>query len=262
MSGLPGTTSEESGRVFVCASTEAFPDLSLDKAMERLAEIEFTAVELDLHENGPHLQPADVLADPGRAIAACSDLQRLRPVAISFAAPEDASLYDKFTACCRLAKQLGVVTIVVESSELGTPFNGEIERLRKFCGIAASLGVVVGVKTARERMTQDAETTASLCRNVPGLGVTLDPSFAIFGHKKPLSWEPILKHVCHVHLRDTKADVPQVRIGQGNVEYGRVVAQLQRVGYTRALCAHLPPLENVDQIGELRKMRLLLESLI
>lgn len=111
-------------------------------------------------------------------------------------------------------------------------------------------------------MTQDAETTASLCRNVPGLGVTLDPSHFIFGHKKQASWEQILKYVCHVHLRDTKPDAFQVRIGQGDVEYGKLVAQLQRVGYRRALCAHLPPIEGVDQIGELRKMRLLLESLL
>ena len=53
-----------------------------------------------------------------------------------------------------------------------------------------------------------------------------------------------------------------MRVGQGCVEYGKIVAQLERVGYKRALCAHMPPLENVDQVAELRKMRLLLESLL
>jgi len=46
------------------------------------------------------------------------------------------------------------------------------------------------------------------------------------------------------------------------VEYGKLVAQLQRVGYARALSALMPPLEGVDQVAELRKMRLLLESLL
>ena len=248
--------------MFVCVSTECFPDMPLDKAMERLAELEFTAVELDVHEQGGHLQPAQVAADPEAAIAACSDLQRLRPVAVSFSAGDSPDYYDLFTATCRLAKSLGVVTIVVDASELGTPFNGEIERLRKLVAIANDLGGVVAVKTMAGRMTQDAETTASLCRNVPGLGVALDPSQFIFGAKKQASWEPIIKYVAHVHLRDTKPDVPQVRIGQGNVEYGKLVGQLRRVGYKRALCAHMPPLENVDQVGELRKMRLLLESLL
>ncbi len=248
--------------MIVAVSTECFPELSLADAMERLAELEFTSVEIDVHEQG-HLKPGLVAADTDAAIAQCSDLQRLRPVAVSFASPELPDAFDRFAACCRLAKALGVVTIVVESSELGTPFNGEIERLRRLVAIAAGLGQVVGVKTSADRMTQDAETTASLCRNVPGLGVTLDPSHFIFGHgKKPASWEPILKYVCHVHLRDTKPDAFQVRVGQGNVEYGKLVSQLQRVGYDRALAAHMPPLEGVSQAGELRKMRLLLESLL
>jgi len=248
--------------VFVCVSTESLPGMPLSAAMERLAELEYTAVELDVREDGGHLHPDRVAANPEAAIAECSDLQRLRPVAVSFAAAETPAVYDSFTACCRLAKSLGVVTMVVESSELGTPFNGEIERLRRMVAIASGLGAVVAVKTSAGRMTQDAETTASLCRNVPGLGVTLDPSHFIYGHKKPASWEAILKYVCHVHLRDTKPDAFQVRIGQGNVEYGKLVAQLERVGYSRGLCAHLPPLEGVDQAAELRKMRLLLESLL
>lgn len=248
--------------MFVCVSTECLPDLPLSTAMERLAELEYTAVELDVHENGGHLQPAQVAANPEAAIAECSDLQRLRPVAVSFAAADSPVVYEQFDACCRLAKSLGVVTMVVDSSELGTPFNGEIERLRKMVAIASGLGSVVAVKTTAGRMTQDAETTASLCRNVPGLGVTLDPSHFIYGQKKPATWEQILKYVCHVHLRDTKADAFQVRIGQGSVEYGKLVQQLERVGYKRALSAHMPPMEGVDQVAELRKMRLLLESLL
>jgi sugar phosphate isomerase/epimerase len=253
---------QEFAHVFVCVSTESLPEMPLAAAMERLAELEFTAVELDVRAVGGHLDPARIAAHPEAAIAECSDLQRLRPVAISFAAPESPVVYDQFTACCRLAKSLGVVTMVVEASELGTPFNGEIERLRKLVAIASGLGAVVGVKTTAGRMTQDAETTASLCRNVPGLGVTLDPSHFIFGHKKPASWESIIKYVCHVHLRDTRPEAFQVRIGQGEVEYGKLKNQLDRVGYKRALCVHLPPLAGVDQVAELRKMRLLLESLL
>lgn len=248
--------------MIVSASTECFPDLSLLEAIERLAELEFTAVEIDVHEGG-HLEPTKVLSDSERALAECADLQRLRPVAVSFSSPETPDVYERFEACCKLAKAIGVVTLVVESSELGTPFNGEIERLRKLVAIASGAGQVVGVKTQSDRMTQDAETTASLCRNVPGLGVTLDPTYFIFGHgKKPASWDPILQYVCHVHLRDTKPEDFQVRIGQGNIEYGKLVTQLQRFNFHRALCAHMPPLEGVDQTGELRKMRLLLESLL
>ena len=48
--------------MFVCVSTECLPDMPLAAAMERLAELEFTAVELDVRDDGGHLRPADVAA--------------------------------------------------------------------------------------------------------------------------------------------------------------------------------------------------------
>ena len=86
--------------MFVCVSTECFPDLPLAKAMERLAELEFTAVEIDVHEGGPHLQPGAVAADADAAIAACSDLQRLRPVA-GWRAHDDGGIVDQVSGRCR-----------------------------------------------------------------------------------------------------------------------------------------------------------------
>lgn len=72
--------------MIVSVSTECFPDLPLHEAIERLAELEFTAVEIDVHEGG-HLEPAKVLADGEWALAQCSDLQRLRPVVPCFPPP-------------------------------------------------------------------------------------------------------------------------------------------------------------------------------
>ena len=71
-----------------------------------------------------------------------------------------------------------------------------------------------------------------------------------------------MKHVCHVLLRDTTKDSLQVRVGQGLVEYGRLITQLQKYRYSRALCVDIAPMPDVDQHAELRKMRLLLESLL
>jgi hypothetical protein len=105
-------THQERRSVIVSVSTECFPELSLAKSMERLAELEYTAVEIDVHEHGGHLQPARVAANPDLAIRECSDLQRLRPVAVSFVAAESPTMYDQFESCCRLAKSLGVARAV------------------------------------------------------------------------------------------------------------------------------------------------------
>jgi sugar phosphate isomerase/epimerase len=149
---------------------------------------------------------------------------------------------------------------VIPSAELGTPFNAEIERLQELVRIASLQSAVVGLKTEAGCMTQDPDPAAVLCKHVKGLGLTLDPSHFVFGPHQGKPYEKVLPHVQHVHLRDSRKDRFHVQIGQGEIEYSKLIAGLQKVSYTRALCVHIPPLENVDHIGELRKMRLLLES--
>ena len=58
-----------------------------------------------------------------------------------------------------------------------------------------------------------------------------------------------MKYVYHVRLRDTTKDQLQVRVGQGEVEYGRLVNQLNKVRYDRALCVDILPMPDVDQAG-------------
>jgi sugar phosphate isomerase/epimerase len=249
--------------VFVAASTDCFPDLSLEAALERLVELEFTRVEISLREDGPQLRPSQIAADPESAVLRCRNAQRLTPVAYAVdIQAEGPEYYEQFAACCKLAKATKVVSITVPSAELGTPFNGEVERLRELVRIASQDGILVSIRTEVGRMSQDPDTAVVMCNNVKGLGITLDPSHFICGPHKGGSYEQVLKHVCHVRLRDTSKTQLQVRVGQGEVEYGRLISQLGRYSYHRALCVHIVPQPEVDHAGELRKLRLLLESLI
>jgi sugar phosphate isomerase/epimerase len=69
-----------------------------------------------------------------------------------------------------------------------------------------------------------------------------------------------------VHLRDTGTgpNQMQVQIGQGQVEYSRVLAQLGRYGYNRTLSIEIidEPGLALDVETEVRKLKLLLESLV
>jgi sugar phosphate isomerase/epimerase len=249
--------------VFVSASTECFKDLSLPLALERLADLEFTSVELTLFEDTDHLKPSQIAADVEAAVAICRNTQRLDVVAFDTRiAAEKQEHYDQFTAICRLAKTAKVVTITVPSAELGTPFNEEVEHLRRLVDIATLHGVRVGLKSQIGRVSQDPDTVMVLCDNVKGLGLTLDPSAFIFGPYQGRSIDKIMKYVYHLQLRDTNKKAFQVRVGQGDIEYGRLITQLQKLGYNRALSVNIIEQEGVDHVGELRKLRLLLESLL
>ncbi len=232
--------------------------------MQRLVDLEYTSVELPIHETGGHLKPSQVLADVEGAIRTCRQTQRLTPCAFSvdMEAADERDYYAQFTACCKVAKAVKVVTLTVRAAELGTPFNAEVERLRALTAIASMEGVRVGLLTEVGRMSQDPDTAVVLCDSVPGLGISLDPSHYICGPHRGGNFEQVMKYVYHVRLRDTSKDQLQVRVGQGEVEYGRLINQLNKVGYDRALCVDIVPMPDMDQAAELRKMRLLLESLL
>jgi len=249
--------------VFVAATSRCFLDMPLESALLQLVELEYAAVEIMLHETEGHLKPSEVLADPEKAVALCRQTHRLSPVALSvdIEAPEP-EYYRQFAACCRLAKAIKVVTVTVRSAELGTPFNAEIERLRKLTALASQDGVRVGMLTEVGRMTETPETAVVICDSVKGLGITLDPSHYMFGPHAGVPYENVMKYVYHVRLRDTSRDQLQVRVGQGEIEYGRLINQLHKVHYDRALCVDIQPMPDVDQLTEMRKMRLLLESLL
>ncbi len=249
--------------MFVAASSRCFRDLPLDAALARLVDLEYSSVEITIHETEGHLRPSEVLADLERSVQICRQTHRLMPIAYSvdIEAPEQR-YYQQFAACCKLAKATKVVTLTVRAAELGTPFNAEVERLRELVKIAAEEGIRIGLLTETGRMTQDPDTAVVLCDSVKGLSITLDPSHYLYGPHQGGNYEQVMDYVCHVRLRDTKTDRLQVRVGQGEVEYGRLVTQLNKFHYHRALCVDMAPVPGVDQNAEMRKMRLLLESLL
>ncbi len=250
--------------MFVAASSQCFADLPLDAALQRLVDLEYTSVEITMHESGGHMKPSEVLADTEAAIRTCRQTHRLTPCAFSvdIETPDEKQYYAQFEACCKLAKAVKVVTLSVRSAELGTPFNAEVERLRALTAIASIHGVRVGLLSEVGRMSQDPDTAVVLCDSVKGLGISLDPSHYVCGPHKGGNFEQVMKYVYHVRLRDTSKDQLQVRVGQGLVEYGRLINQLNKVQYDRALCVDILPMPEVDQFAEMRKMRLLLESLL
>ena len=249
--------------MLVAASTECYQDLSLNEALTRLGDLEYSAVEIAIHESSVQIKPSEVAQDVEKAVGLCRDTHRLDVIAYSVEIEAAGDLYyEQFTAICGMAKATKVVTLTVPSSELGTPFNEEVERLRKLVAIAESEGVRVGMRSQIGRLTEDPDTVAVLCDNVKGLGLTLDPSHYICGPHGGRSIDKLMKYVYHVHLRDTKKDQLQVRVGQGEIEYGKLVSQLHKTGYDRGLSVHIQEMPDVDHMVELRKMRLLLESLM
>lgn len=251
--------------MYVAASTECFPHLSLEAALTKLSDLEYSRVEIGIREDGPHMKPSEVAANLDSAIRRSRDTHRLTPVSYFVdTCGTGSEAYERFAACAKLAKATKVVVVSVPASELGFPFNEEVARLRELVRIAGLEGVLVGVKTEAGRITQDPETTLSLCSHVKGLGVSLDPSHFVYGPAAGANYTQLLPHVLHVQLRDSSKDAFQVQVGQGEIDYGKIVTQLSRHKYNRALSVNMAydPESEFDHDTEMRKLRLLLESLL
>ena len=249
--------------MFVAATTDCFAHLSFDEAVEKIVDLEFTSLEINIDENGAHMTPAEVAGNVEAAVARCQATRRLNVISYRMASnrpPEE--YFDQFAAVCELAKLTKVVTITVPSSQLGTPFNEEVERLKRLVSIAESHGVRVGMQSEVGCLTEDPDTVSVICDHVTGLGLSFDPSHYIYQRQGRRDPDKLLKYIQHVYLRDTTADQLQVRVGQGEVDYGKLVGQLSKLGYRRGLCVDIRPDSEIEHMAEMRKMRLLLESLL
>lgn len=247
--------------MYIAASTRCFSGESFEAACGQIAELEFDKVELWLNEASNHLKPSEMARDADAFYARYREATRLSPVA--FCLEHDVTPAT-FSGLCKLAKLMRVTQLTIPSSPLGTPFNSEIDRLKERVKIASAEGVRVSIKTRGGELSENPHTAVELCQAVPGLGITLDPSYFICGMNKNKTYDQVFPYVFHTHLRDTTPEQLQIQIGLGEVDYSRLVNHLRKENYTRALSVEvLPELSgDLNRPLELRKLRMLLDTLL
>lgn len=252
----------------LACSTLAFTRYNLEQALQAMIEMGYCRAELAIQPNSPHLRPEQICHDFAGA------LERLRGVhGITIGAIllelENLSpqLWQRqFPEVCRLANLLGIVTVTVAAAPSGTGWGKEVERLRQLVAWAFSYGVVVCVETRLGTLTESPEAAVELCRCVPNLRLTLDPSHYLCQGLADKAWEGVFPYVQHVHLRDsgTSPEKLQVRVGQGQMPFSRIIQQLRRYEYRGLLTVEMfdNPLPPYPLEPELRTLRLLLAGMI
>ena len=125
-------------------------------------------------------------------------------------------------------------------------------------------GIRLSILTRTGLLTEDPHTAIELCQSVKGLGVTLDPSYYTCTPRGEVNFDVVFPYVNHVQLRDTSPTQIQVPAGLGEVDYNRITSALRHEGYNRSLSVDLLPrtMEGEERLLEMRKLRLLLESLL
>lgn len=250
--------------MYVACSSLCFSRFPLPQALHAIGEMRFQKVDLALHEHGNHLKPSDVRADVNRVAAI------LKKSNLSFAAfhVETDVTGDVFVetikAICRLGRLVACPVINIPAASSGCDMQAEIKRLTQFTRIAKGEGVMLTVETHSSAITADPKVAAELCKAVPDLGLTLDPSHYLVGQPAELNYDMLFPYVRHVRLRDSAPSQMQVKIGQGQLEYAKIITGLERQNYHRALCVDMQDGPGVDYPvdAEVRKLKYLLESMV
>ena len=254
--------------MFIACSTLCFARLPLERALRLMAELEFSKVDVAICENGSHLKPSEVAQDIAEAALRIRIGPSLTPAAfnVEFGGVTDEELLTQLKAICKLARVTAVPLICIPGGPSAAGLDAEVKRLRPLAQMVCGEGLILTVPTCTGTVTEFPSAARELCERVPGLGLTLDPSHFVNGPLQGESYDEVFPFVRHVQLRDTgKAPGKfQVRVGQGEIEYGRIITQLQRCRYDRLLTVALYDVAEAPfaMETEVRKLKYLLESLI
>lgn len=250
--------------VYVACSSLCFSRFPLSQALHAISEMRFQKVDLALQESGNHLKPSDVKADVAR-VALILKKANLSFSAFHVETPVTGDvLHETLKAICRLARLVACPLVNIKASPIGTELTDEVKRLVQLSRIAKSEGVILTIDTDCRTLTADPKVAADLCRLTPDLGITLDPSHYLVGQTAELDYENLYPYVRHVRLRDSAPSAMQVKIGQGQLEYAKIINGLERENYNRALCVDMNDGPEFDYPvdAEVRKLKYLLESMV
>lgn len=251
--------------MFVTCSTLCFGAKPLEEVFASMVELQFQRYELILDENGPHLKPSAICDDFQKACNLLKSTPGLIPSAFTvYLRSEDPSVTNQqLIAICKLARHCAVPVINIPASPIGTSIEMEIIRFREIVRLAASDGILVNLIMEQGTLGMDPQAVIRICREIKDLGVCLDPSLEVVN--PGIQMEDLYKFARHLHIRDTGKGISQyqVRIGQGQVDFGKIIHNLEKCNYKRALSIDIQDQPEISfQIEpEIRKLKFLLESM-
>lgn len=216
----------------VGCSTLLFTRRPLAEACQSIATLGFRYVDLAVHEGWAHVNPTSIARDFERSLAAVQGA--LGPLQVVSC---NASRHEP-EATIRLAAALKAPVVTFPAAPPSAPWEEEVAALQRLVAVGKEAGVQVTVETHTDQLTEEPAAACRLCEEVPGLGLTLDPSHYLSGPHQGKEFGVVYPHVRHLHVRDAgRGGWPEnmVEFGRGQVPWASVLAGLRGVGYDEGI---------------------------
>lgn len=151
----------------------------------------------------------------------------------------------------------------------GEPFEDALGRsadgLRRRVDMASARGLALSVEAHAGSLADTPEKAARLLERVPGLALTLDYAHFVYGGSTQPDIDPLLPRARHLQVRPGAPGRLQVAVAEDTIDWARVVAELNRIGYPGYLALEYTWQEwlecnRVDTVAESALLRDVLRS--
>lgn len=231
-----------------------------EKMFKAIAEMGYQWVDLSCLNWAPHLNVPELVQDFQTEAGRIESLliqNGLRVANLTFDAVdlEHFEAYEQqFESVVRLAARLKARLVNIMAAPVKVERQGYVEKLRKLQAIAHKAGIILTLETHCNQITEQATDALWLCRQVPGLGLTLDPSHYYAGPQQGGSFDELLPFVQGTGLRAGGLSIAEIQLpwGAGPIDFATIMRKLEASGY-RGFYA-------VEYIEGLNKLDALYES--
>lgn len=231
-------------------------------ALRTIAQLGYPYVDLSCLSWAPHVSVVALTknfeAEAGR-IEAELQANKLLVSNLTFDAV-DARPWEKyapeFGAVVKLAVRLHTRLINVMAPAANANMRELEPKLRALVEVAARDGVMVSVETHVGQITELPEDAQRLCRRVPGLRLTLDPSHYYAGPHQGGAIRALFPLVRGTGFRAGGMDWDSIQLpwGEGPIDFAAIIYELEAFGYRGYyVCEYLEGFNTVDPVEQSRR---------
>jgi sugar phosphate isomerase/epimerase len=235
------------------------------KALQAIGQVGYRWVDLSCLNWAPHVSVPRLLEDFGKEAARAELALKTSGLKVSNLTFDsfEGQPFDKyetqFRAVSKLAVRLKARLINLMAPSPKADRKELVSNLKKLQAIAAGDGVILTLETHVGQVTERPADALWLCQQVPGLGLTLDPSHYFAGPHQGAGFDELLPYVRGTGFRAGGMSWKEIQLpwGQGPIDFRALVRKLEAAGYRGFYVAEY--IEGFNQLDPLTESRRFLE---
>lgn len=233
-----------------------------DEAFKTIAALGYRWIDLSCLNWAPHVSVPSLLKDfdaEAQRVETLLATNQLRVANLTFDAV-DLRRFDRyeaaFSALAKLAARLHARVINLMAAPVAVDRDDYVARLRALELIAVHHHVLLTLETHCSQITEQPAQALWLCQQVPGLGLTLDPSHYYAGPNQGTPFDELLPFVQGTGFRAGAMSWKEIQLpwGEGPIDFAALVRKLEASGYRGFyVCEYIEGFNKLDAVAEAKK---------